>query len=333
MKCKKNNIIKKLSAVLTASALLLTGCSGAKSSTQTDQDLTYTDMLFDTVIKIQILDPADESILDGLKKLCEKYDTMFSATNTDSELYKLNHANGQPFTVSSETANLIQEGIHYSELSGGAFDLTIEPVSALWDFKADKPTVPSSDAIAQAVSHVDYTKVDIQDNTVTLEDPEAGIDLGAIAKGYIADQVKTYLKKQGIKHAIINLGGNVDVIGTKPDGSKYNIGIQKPFDESGEAITSVQLKDQTVVTSGIYERYFKKNEKLYHHILDPRTGYPCENNLYSVSIITDSSTKADALSTTCFLLGYEKGMELIQSMDGVEAIFITDDEKVHKIGI
>lgn len=333
MKCKKNNIIKKLSAVLTASALLLTGCSGAKSSTQTDQDLTYTDMLFDTVIKIQILDPADESILDGLKKLCEKYDTMFSITNTDSELYKLNHANGQPFTVSSETANLIQEGIHYSELSGGAFDLTIEPVSALWDFKADKPTVPSSDAIAQAVSHVDYTKVDIQDNTVTLEDPEAGIDLGAIAKGYIADQVKTYLKKQGIKHAIINLGGNVDVIGTKPDGSKYNIGIQKPFDESGEAITSVQLKDQTVVTSGIYERYFKKNGKLYHHILDPRTGYPCENNLYSVSIITDSSTKADALSTTCFLLGYEKGMELIQSMDGVEAIFITDDEKVHKIGI
>lgn len=333
MKCKKNNIIKKLSAVLTASALLLTGCSGAKSSTQTDQDLTYTDMLFDTVIKIQILDPADESILDALKKLCEKYDTMFSTTNTDSELYKLNHANGQPFTVSSETANLIQEGIHYSELSGGAFDLTIEPVSALWDFKADKPTVPSSDAIAQAVSHVDYTKVDIQDNTVTLEDPEAGIDLGAIAKGYIADQVKTYLKKQGIKHAIINLGGNVDVIGTKPDGSKYNIGIQKPFDESGEAITSVQLKDQTVVTSGIYERYFKKNGKLYHHILDPRTGYPCENNLYSVSIITDSSTKADALSTTCFLLGYEKGMELIQSMDGVEAIFITDDEKVHKIGI
>ncbi len=310
----------------------MTGCSGAKNSTQTDQDLTYTDMLFDTVIKIQI-DLADESILDGLKKLCEKYDRMFSTTNTDSELYKLNHANGQPFTVSSETANLIQEGIHYSELSGGAFDLTIEPVSALWDFKADKPTVPSSDAIAQAVSHVDYTKVDIQDNTVTLEDPEAGIDLGAIAKGYIADQVKTYLKKQGVKHAIINLGGNVDVIGTKPDGSKYNIGIQKPFDESGEAITSVQLKNQTVVTSGIYERYFKKNGKLYHHILDPRTGYPCENNLYSVSIITDSSTKADALSTTCFLLGYQKGMELIQSMDGVEAIFITDDEKVHKIGI
>ena len=172
------------------------------------------------------------------------------------------------------------------------FDLTIEPVSALWDFKADKPTVPSSDAIAQAVSHVDYTKVDIQDNTITLEDPEAGIDLGAIAKGYIADQVKTYLKKQGIKHAIINLGGNVDVIGTKPDGSKYNIGIQKPFDESGEAITSVQLKDQTVVTSGIYERYFKKNGNYiitsWIHEPDIRA-----RTIFTVyRIITDSSTKS-----------------------------------------
>lgn len=330
MKLRKYHIIKKLTALLTASALLLTGCSGLKSSTQSNQDLSYTDMLFDTIIKIQVLDSADESILDGLKTLCKKYDTMFSTTNENSELYKLNHAGGQPVTVSDETAKLIQEGIHYSELSDGAFDITIEPVSALWDFKSDKPTVPASDTIAEAVSHVDYTKVDINGNTITLEDPKAGIDLGAIAKGYIADQVKKYLKKQGVKHAIINLGGNVDVIGTKLDGSKYNIGIQKPFDESGEAITSVQLKDQTVVTSGIYERYFKKNGKLYHHILDPRTGYPCENNLYSVSIITDSSTKADALSTTCFLLGYEKGMELIKSMDGVEAIFITDDEKIHK---
>lgn len=330
MKLTKYHAISKLTAFLTAIALLLTGCSGSKTSTQTNQGLSYTDMLFDTVIKIQILDSTDESIIDGLKTLCKKYDTMFSTTNENSELYKLNHAGGQPVTVSDETAGLIRQGIHYSKLSDGAFDITIEPVSALWDFKADKPTVPASDTIAEAVSHVDYSKVDINGNTITLKDPKAGIDLGAIAKGYIADQVKTYLKRQGVKHAIINLGGNVDVIGTKPDGSKYNIGIQKPFDESGEAITSVKLKDQTVVTSGIYERYFKKNGKLYHHILDPRTGYPCENNLYSVSVITDSSTKADALSTTCFLLGYKKGMKLIEKMNGVEAIFITDDEKIHK---
>ena len=137
MKFRKYHIIKKLTAVLTASALLLTGCSGLKSSKQTSQDLSYTDMLFDTVIKIQILDSADESILEGLKTLCKKYDTMFSTTNENSELYKLNHAGGQPVTVSDETAKLIREGIHYSELSDGAFDITIEPVSALWDFKSD----------------------------------------------------------------------------------------------------------------------------------------------------------------------------------------------------
>lgn len=327
---KHRHSLRKWIVLLTATSLLLTGCSGAKSTQNNAQDLSYTDMLFDTVIKIQILDPADASVLKGLKKLCQKYDTMFSTTNESSELYKVNHAGGAPVTVSDETAALIREGIHYSELSDGAFDISIEPVSALWDFKADKPSVPSSDTIAEAVSHVDYTKITLSGNTVTLTDPKAGIDLGAIAKGYIADQVKTYLKKQGVKHAIINLGGNVDVIGTKLDGSKYNIGIQKPFDESGQAITSVKLKDQTVVTSGIYERYFKKGGKLYHHILDPRTGYPCDNNLYSVSIITDSSTKADALSTTCFLLGYEKGMQLINSLDEVDAIFITNDEKVHK---
>lgn len=324
MKCKK------LLTLITAATLLLSGCSGISGHTQAGQDLSYTDMLFDTVIKIQILDSADQTVLNGLKKLCQKYDTMFSTTNEGSDLYKLNHAGGAPVTVSDETADLIQKGIHYSELSDGAFDITIEPVSSLWDFKSESPEVPSSDAIAESVSHVDYTGISLDGNTVSLADPKAGIDLGAIAKGYIADQVKTYLKKQGVHHAIINLGGNVDVIGTKLDGSKYNIGIQKPFDETGEAITSVKLKDQTVVTSGIYERYFKKDGKLYHHILDPRTGYPCDNNLYSVSIITDSSTKADALSTTCFLLGYEKGMKVINEMDGVEAIFITDDEKVHK---
>ena len=132
-----------------------------------------------------------------------------------------------------------------------------------------------------------------------------------------------------MKHALINLGGNVLALGTKLDGSDYNIGIQKPFDESGEPITSVKISDQSVVTSGIYQRYFQQDGKLYHHILDPKTGYPCENSLYSVSIITDSSLTADALSTTCFLLGYEKGMELINQLDDTDAIFITNDNEIH----
>ena len=132
-----------------------------------------------------------------------------------------------------------------------------------------------------------------------------------------------------MKHALINLGGNVLALGTKLDGSDYNIGIQKPFDESGNPVTSVRISDQSVVTSGIYQRYFKKDGTIYHHILDPATGYPCKNNLYSVTIITDSSLTADALSTTCFLLGYDRGMKLIDQLDNVDAVFITDDNEIH----
>ena len=231
--------------------------------------------------------------------------------------------------MSKETIKLIKKGIYYSEMSDGAFDITIAPVSSLWDFKAETPSVPSPEAIAEAVSHVNYENIIIRDNTVKLADPQAGIDLGAIAKGYIADRIKDYLEEEGVRHAMINLGGNVLAMGSKLDGSDYNIGIQKPFDETGEPITSVKISDKSVVTSGIYQRYFKADGKIYHHILDPNTGYPCENNLYSVTILTDSSLTADALSTTCFLLGYDRGMKLINQLDNVDAVFITNDNQIH----
>ena len=155
------------------------------------------------------------------------------------------------------------------------------------------------------------------------------LDVGAVAKGYIADRLRDYLEEEGIDHAMIDLGGNIIAMGSKLDGSDYNIGIQKPFDENGTPITSVKLSDKSIVTSGVYQRYFEQDGKIYHHILDPATGYPCENNLYSVTIITDSSLTADALSTTCFLLGYEKGMNLINQLNNVDAVFITNDNQIH----
>ena len=169
----------------------------------------------------------------------------------------------------------------------------------------------------------------IVDNRVKLTDSKASLDVGAIAKGYIADRIKDYLVSKNVKHAIINLGGNVLVLGTKTDGSKYNIGIQRPFDETGEPITSVKVADKSVVTTGTYQRFFEKKGKLYHHILSPNTGRPCKNNLSSVTIITDSSLTADAMSTTCFLLGYEEGMKLVNLLDNVDAIFMTDDNEIH----
>lgn len=316
---------KKIIAVLCSTILLLSGCSFIPSK----ENRTYTDTLFDTVISVEILDPVDKEVMEGCRSLCQKYDTLFSKTNENSDIYKINNAGGGAVEVSKDTLKLIKKGIYYSELSGGVFDITIGSLSNLWDFKAETPAIPAPEAIASALSHVNYQNIMIQDNTVRLIDPNAAIDVGAIAKGYIADRIKDYLKDNGVKHAVVNLGGNVLVLGTKTDGSKYNIGIQKPFDKTGQPVTSVKVADQSVVTTGTYQRYFEIDGKLYHHVLDPRTGYPCENTLQSVTIITDSSLTADAMSTVCFLLGYEKSFNLINQLDNVDALFITEDGEIH----
>lgn len=317
---------KKLTAFLCAVSVLLSGCSGYLPD---EEELTYTDTLFDTVISVRVLDPADQEIMDGCKELCQYYDTLFSRTDKNGEIYKINHAKGKAVEVSEDTISLIKAGLYYCDMSNGLFDITIGPVSRLWDFKAEKPSIPSSQSISKAVRHVDYKNVVIDGSTVKLEDPKAALDVGAIAKGYIADRIKDYLKENGIKHAIINLGGNILTLGTKTDGSKYNIGIQRPFDEAGSPITSVKVADQSIVTTGVYERYFEIDEKKYHHILSPDTGRPCRNTLYSVTIVTDSSLTADALSTVCFLMGYKKGMKLVNQLDNVDAVFISKDLELH----
>lgn len=314
-------------AMLSALSLMagITGCS--KDSSVSDP-ITYTGTALDTVINIKIYDSQDESLLTQCQKLCDDYEAKLSRTKEGSEIWQINHAEGAYTEVSDDTLTLIQEGLHYSELSDGAFDITIGTVTDLWDFKSEDPQVPDSSALAEAVSHVDYHNVEIDGNLVRLADPQAKIDLGAIAKGYIADRLKDYLKGEGVEHALIDLGGNVLAIGDKPDGSDFLIGIQKPFDDRGEPIASVKLHDQAAVTSGTYQRCFEKDGTFYHHILKPSDGMPCDNGLNSVTILTDSSLTADALSTTTFLLGEEKGMELINQLDGVEAVFIDTDNNL-----
>lgn len=317
--------LKCISAVFLSATIVLTGCSTPPAN----ETVSKSGMYFDTVVKIEISGLKDSSIMDHCFDLCKQYENMFSKEIETSEISKINSAKGTPVEVSAETASLIKKGLYYSELSGGAFDITIAPVSELWDFRGDKKEIPPQEAITEALTHVGYQNVTVDGNTVTLADPEAALDLGGIAKGYIADQLKAYLKKEGVKHALINLGGNILVIGNQPNGNDYKIGLQKPFDEQNTAITTVSVHDQSVVSSGIYQRYFKIDGEIYHHILNPQTGYPYENNLLGVTIISDQSADGDALSTTCFALGLEKGMELIKSIDHTEAIFITDDYQLH----
>ena len=201
----------------------------------------------------------------------------------------------------------------------------------LWDFTSgiEEKAPPTKKDIDTILPHINYKNVILKDGTVTLTDPEAGIDLGFIAKGFIADKLKEYLMEQGVTSALINLGGNILTIGSKPDGSAYTIGVKDPFSVNGGHLTTVSSTDNSVVTSGTYERYFTWENTRYHHILDASTGYPAETDIAGVTIICDSSTKADALSTTCLLLGKEKALELLASFPDTEGIFITNDGEIY----
>lgn len=290
--------------------------------------ITDTQFALNTVITITLYDTQDTSILDGAFELCRNYENVFSRTLESSELYQLNHSDKKTFTVSSDLASLISTGLTYSNLSKGAFDISIAPVSQLWDFTADSPKVPSSTDITANLPYVGYQNFTLNGTTLTRNSTHNQLDLGAIAKGYIADRIKDYLLSNTVKSAIINLGGNILCVGSK-EGAPFNIGVQAPFRERSQTIASLQISDRSIVTSGIYERYFTKGEKLYHHILNPKTGYSYENDLIAVTILSDDSVTGDALSTTCFALGYEDALTYLNTLPNVDGILITSDNQLH----
>ena len=301
--------------------------------------ISISDFKLDTFITITIYDTQDESLLKGAVDLCDHYEKIFSRTLPESELYRLNHRSGKGNTwlISEDLSSLLSSGLAWSQKTEGAFDITLAPLTSLWNFSGEEHAVPSDQDIKEALAKCGSEGILLSGQEITLPSPDTRFDLGALAKGYIADRIKEYLKENGVNSAIINLGGNVLCVGNKPDkestgqasGIPFHIGIQKPFDTSGDYLLSIAIEDQSVVTSGIYQRCFEQDGVLYHHILDPSTGYPFDNGLLSVSIISDTSIDGDILSTSCFALGYEKGMEFINSIPDAYAIFITSDYEVH----
>ena len=328
--------------VLLLSSVVFSGCSVKTNTAETSdsgsqEPISTTAVKLNTAVTITIYDSQDRNLLTECMNLCDKYEKIFSRTASDSELYQLNHRELTPvagttdtYQVSDSLAELIRKGLYYSELSEGAFDIAIEPLTSLWDFTAEDPQVPEDSFIRDALSKCDYHNISINDNNeITLKTDDTAIELGAIAKGYIADRLKDYLVSQDVKSAIINLGGNVLCIGGKTDDSSFKIGIQKPFADRSETIAVMDIKDKSVVSSGVYERCFEKDGTLYHHLLNPKTGYPYDNGLIAVTIISDQSVDGDALSTTCFALGLEDGMKLAESLDNVQAFFVTSDYEIH----
>lgn len=305
-------------------------------SSQSQDYLSKSDFLLNTVVSISLYDKQEEALIDGSFDLIEKYEAIFSRTMETSELYKLNHGTaprvaGKPltFSLSLELSDILRYALTYSKLSDGSFDLTIAPVTSLWDFHALEPALPEESNLKQALALVNYKNIQLSENEISFAKEGIEIDFGAIAKGYIADRVKEYLMNNGVKSAIINLGGNLLCIGNKPDQTPFLIGIQKPYADRNETIATMEISDRSVVSSGVYERFFKLDGRLYHHIMNPKTGYPYDNGLISVTIISPKSVDGDGLSTSCFALGLEKGMQLVESLPDTYAVFITEDYELH----
>ena len=286
--------------------LLLCGCSQDENKALNSE----TRFLLDTACTVSA--DCDNETLSGAFAVCEELEKRLSRTAKGSDVYRLNEADGF-VSVSDDTLRLLEKSVYYGNLTDGKFDITICPVSELWDFK--NQIVPSRSEIAEALKSVDYHSIEIKENTANLHGKK--IDLGGIAKGYITDKVVSYLEGKGVKKALVNLGGNIKVTG------KFNIGIRKPFTE--EILLNMPLENKSAVTSGIYERYIEKDGEIYHHVLDPATGCGVKNELSSVTVIGENSADCDALSTACLLLGTEKGKEIIENTAGTEAVFISRD--------
>lgn len=300
--------------IVFLSLLLFLGC-------RTETLSSAVSFACDTVVTIRAYAP--QETVDNAMRLIRDYEQVLSRTVESSDIWKLNHADGNPVEVNPETADLLRLAVEISEYSDGAFDVTIAPMSALWDFASETPSVPDASMLKEAAQRVDWRNIRIEGTTVTLQNG-AEIDLGGIAKGYIADRVAAYLKEQGVAHACINMGGNILVFGGKPDGTDWTIGIRDPNGTAEQSEEVLSLSDGAVVTSGNYERFFLQDGVRYHHILDPKTGMPVQNGVASVTILSNDSALADALSTACFVLGPDASKALLERC-GARAIFLCTD--------
>lgn len=335
--------VKRLTSFILICTICLTcGCTRLSFQKTVTPGNSVSGLYFDTAISITAYDDTSLEVLKDTLGRCEDYELIFSRTNENSELYAINHRTGgviegDKYTVevSEDMYNVLNIALKYSKETELAFNPTLGSVIKLWDYHSDNPVVPSEVEIEKALKFTNPYVMDISgelfeetnEHYLSLPMDETIIDLGAIAKGYIADELKDYLQDKGCREAVITLGGNVYCIGCK-GGAGYTVGIQKPFDSKGATQMTVNISDSSVVTSGIYERYFETDGKIYHHIIDGSTGYPVDNELASVTVICSDSMKADVLSTALLCMGSEKGLEYAKRDPSIHVIMITRDGEV-----
>lgn len=285
----------------------------------------------DTFIDLKAQGENGEKALLEAEKEINRLEKLFSPTIEQSEIFAINqYAAKQTVTVSKDTFDLIEKAKEYCNITEGAFDITIAPVVKAWGFTEEVKRVPSDEEIQQKLQLVDNNKlhIDKQNSTVYLEYENMSIDLGGIAKGYASNKVNEILKKNGVSSAVISLGGYVSVTGKRPDGTKWRIAVQDPMNSEGY-VGILNVEDTSVITSGVYQRFFEQNGKKYHHIIDTKTGKPTQNGLLSVTIVCDNGAMADALSTSVMVAGLQKGSELWRKLDNFGMIVITDSNEMY----
>lgn len=301
-----------------------------------EEPYTQEEFLLGTYTRIRIFDQDKEDVLQPAFDRIEDLGDKITINQSGSEIDEINENAGEkPVKVSKDIYDLLKQAQDYSEESEGGFNLTIGAITQLWRIGFDDARKPAQEEIDEALKHIDYDKVEFDDEkqTVYLEDEDMIIDLGAIAKGYIADEAVKVLKDHDVQSAIVDLGGNIYVVGhsNRGENEEWTVGIQDPNDDRGSVLGTIKESDKTIVTSGIYERYLEEDGETYHHLFDSETGYPYDNDVASATVITDNSIDGDALTTVIFDRGVKEGLEYIENetSEGTSAIFVTQEDRVY----
>ena len=286
-----------------------------------------------TIINLKVSGRRGEkAIKEAIEKL-NAIDDKMSVFKEESDISKITSKAGvNSETVSKDTYFVVKKAVEYSKILEGTFDPTIRPLVKLWSIGTKEESIPEKSQIEETLKLVNYKDVilDENDHSIMLKHKKQALDVGGIAKGFAADEVRDIFYKHKIKSALIDLGGNIFALGNKDDGTPWKVGIQNPFKPRGEYIGILSVKNKSVVTSGNYEKYFIKDGERFHHIIDPKTGYPSQSKIISATIISDNSIDGDGLSTGVYILGIDKALKIIEAIEGIDAIFITEDKKVYK---
>ena len=320
-------------SILISAAIAVLPCCGCADAPQ-KSSYSKAGLYFDTVVEVTVYSTSESeanAILDECMDICSHYQDLFDKNTKTSDIARINNAGTAPTHVDHDTAVLISEALRYCEESGGRFDITINPVSVLWDFHEGSERIPSKSELENALGAVGYKNVtvDADNDTITLALPDASVDLGAAAKGFVADKIAACLADHSITGAIINMGGDMYLSGSKPDNSLFNIGINDPFEDDG-CIMSLYMSDMAVATSGTYERYIISDGRKYHHILDTSTGMPVDTDIESVTVIAERAIDSDCLCTLSMILGSKKALQMIEEKNDTEAVLILSDGSIVK---